>query len=174
MAPMLGVEMMRSMQEDRLQRAERDRIAHRARKARRQGASVKASDEASGLRAPATIPALQRLAHVTSAVKVGDVIEVGGVAALGEDGRVRFLGDAYEQTRQALRVLGETLARFGAGMDDVVRTRVYLKKSWQWEEVSRAHGEVFRQTSPVTTFVGAGGFPDSDMLVAIEATAVVR
>lgn len=165
----LAIEVARSINQDRLQRAERERLANKARRARKQAAEF-----AAARRAPATIPALQRLAHATNAVQVGDVIEVGGVAALGDDGRVRHLGDAYEQTRQALRVLGETLRHHGANLEDVVRTRVYLKKSWQWEDVSRAHGEAFGETRPVTTFVGAGGFPDSDMLVSIEATAVVH
>jgi enamine deaminase RidA (YjgF/YER057c/UK114 family) len=167
----LAIEMVRSMHEDRLRAAQGARLASRIKRARREAMESVVTEHRL---APATVPALRTLANAAEAVRIGDVIEVGGVAAIGADGRVRFLGDAYEQTRQALAVLGETLSRFGASMEDVVRTRVYLKKSWQWEEVSRAHGEAFGDARPATTFLGAGGFPDSDMLVSIEATAVIR
>jgi enamine deaminase RidA (YjgF/YER057c/UK114 family) len=167
----ISVEMIRSYHRDRMRDAERGRLAAIAR-GRRWGGEAQLAE--APVRAPATLPTLRELAHATNAVKVGSVIEVGGTGALGADGRVLHLGDAYQQTRRSLQVVNETLRRFGAGLDDVVRTRVYLKKSWQWEEVSRAHGEVFGPNRPVTTFVGAGGFPDSDMLVSIEATAVVR
>lgn len=167
----LAIEMVKGYQADRLQQIERERVASRARRARRARREQAAQEPR---RAPATLPRLRELAGATGAVRVGSTIEVGATGALGPDGRVRYLGDPYRQTQQALDQVAETLQRFGAGLADVVRTRVYLKKSWQWEEVGRAHGEIFGDTQPVTTFVGAGGFPDSDMLVAVEATAVIR
>lgn len=167
----LAIDMVRAIRDDRLREAEKERLAAvlRGRKRTRRTRVEPAEPR----RAPATVPSLQRLAHSADAVRVGGVIEVGGVAPVGSDGRVRYLGDAYRQTQQAIQVLRETLSAFGAGLDDVVRTRVYLKRSWQWEEVGRAHGDAFGAARPATTFVGAGGFPDADMLVAIEATAVV-
>ncbi|MEX0832577.1 MAG: Rid family hydrolase, partial [Actinomycetota bacterium] len=96
----------------------------------------------------------------------------GGTSAAGEDGRVRYPGDVYLQAKEALAAIGVSLRRLGAGPEAVVRTRIYLKKSWQWAEVGKAHEEFFGGVLPATTFVGAGGFPDPDVLVEIEATAV--
>lgn len=184
MLSLMNVGVARAIQADRLREAETRREAHRAsreRRARRRDKALQA--EASRRVEPqpkAWVPpvtALTRLAGSASAVRVGSTIEVGATAATASDGSVLFPGDPYLQTREALRAIGTSLKGFGVGLEDVVRTRVFLKKAWQWEEAGRAHGEAFEAyegTQPVTTFVGAGGFVDSNMLVAVEATAVAK
>ena len=107
------------------------------------------------------------------AIRVGDQIEVSGTAAAAADGTIVAPGDVYGQTKEALRIIGEALTELGAGYGDVVRTRVFLKDPSQWEEAGRAHGEVFAEIRPATAFIGAAGFVDPEMLVEIEATAIV-
>lgn len=107
------------------------------------------------------------------AVRAGDLIEVSGTVAAAPDGTVLHPGDVNAQTREALLVIGQALAELGASFDDVVRTRVFMADPSRWEEAGRAHGEVFGEIRPATTFIGAGSFVDPGFLVEIEATAVV-
>ncbi len=105
------------------------------------------------------------------AVRVGDVIEVAGTAAADEEGNVVGGDSVEEQTRAALRTIGEALRELGSGFEDVVRTRLYLRDPSRWEEAARAHGEVFRDVRPANTTLG-GTFVDPAMLVEIEVTAI--
>ncbi len=107
------------------------------------------------------------------AVRVGNQIEVSGTAAAGSDGTIIGEGDVYAQTKEALRIIGDALNEAGTGYPDVVRTRVFLKDPTKWAEAGRAHGEVFGDIRPTTAFIGASGFIDPDILVEIEATAIV-
>ena len=107
------------------------------------------------------------------AVRVGNVIEVSGTAAAADDGSIVAPGDLFGQTEEALRIIGSALAELGAGFEDVVRTRVFLRDPLSWEEAGRAHGAVFGEIRPATAFIGASGFVDPEMLVEIEATAIV-
>lgn len=166
MFTLLNGQVAREVQADRIRDAELHRLASAARSAR-------------STPTPATTPAPQapdlvQVAGASAVSRVGEVVEVGATSAVGSGGRVVYLGDAYEQTRQALKNVAQILRTQGADLDDVVRTRVFLKKTWQWEEVGRAHAEVFGSTRPVTTFVGAGALIDPDALVQIEATAIAR
>ncbi len=106
------------------------------------------------------------------AVRVGNVIEVSGTAAV-EDGRAAFPGDAYAQTRLILQIIEKALHEAGASMADVVRTRMYVTDISRWEEVGRAHGEYFADIKPATTMVEVTALIHPDMLVEIEATAMV-
>ncbi len=107
------------------------------------------------------------------AVRVGHQVEVAGTGPADEHGEIVAPGDAYAQTAFCLGVIGEALAEVGAGFEDVVRTRVYLRNMEDWEGVGRAHGEVFAEIQPASTFVGAGDFLLPGFLVEIEASAVV-
>lgn len=104
------------------------------------------------------------------AVRAGDHVHVAGTTAT-VDGRVVGVGDAAEQTRVALRLIGDVLARAGASFADVVRTRMYVTDITDWEAVGRAHGEVFGAVRPVATMVQVAALIDPDHLVEIEVDA---
>ena len=104
-------------------------------------------------------------------VRAGDLVLVAGTTATTEDGAIAGLGDAYAQTRQALDNVAAALERAGATLQDVVRTRLYLTDISAWEEVGRAHGEVFGEIRPVTAMVQVAALLDPRMLVEVEAEA---
>jgi enamine deaminase RidA (YjgF/YER057c/UK114 family) len=108
------------------------------------------------------------------AVRVGNVVHVSGTTALGADGVLMGKGDAAAQTRQILAIIATALERAGSSLDHVVRTRIYVTNIIRdWESVGRAHGEVFGQIRPTTSMVEVSRLIDPDMLVEIEAEAIV-
>jgi enamine deaminase RidA (YjgF/YER057c/UK114 family) len=107
------------------------------------------------------------------AVQVGNLVFVAGTTALDEHGKLVGRGDPYAQTIQSLRNIERALVAAGATLKDVVRTRVFVRDIARWEEVGRAHGEVFRAIRPASTMVEVSGLVDPEMLVEIEADAVV-
>lgn len=105
------------------------------------------------------------------AVRIGNVIEVSGTAAV-RDGKV--IGtSAYEQTKVCLEIIQEAIEKSGGEIEDVVRTRMYVTDISQWVAVAKAHGEVFGNIKPVTTMVEVSSLIEKEMLVEIEATAIV-
>lgn len=106
------------------------------------------------------------------AVRVGPYVHVSGTTAMTPSG-LAGKGDPYAQTVQALRTIEAALKQAGATLSHVVRTRLYLAKMDQWQEVGRAHGEVFGAIKPATTMVEVSKLIDPEMLVEIEADAIV-
>jgi enamine deaminase RidA (YjgF/YER057c/UK114 family) len=104
------------------------------------------------------------------AVRAGDTVYVSGCTATVE-GEVVAVGDAYEQTRLALQVVVDALSRLGAEPRHVVRTRMYVTDISRWEEVGRAHGELFGDIRPATSLVEVSRLIDPRMLVEVEAIA---
>lgn len=107
------------------------------------------------------------------AVRVGPHIYVSGTAGVDAHGAVVGRGDPYAQTRQALAGILAALGEVGARAEHVVRTRMYLTDINQWEEVGRAHGEVFGEVRPATTMLQVAKMISPDMVVQIEADAYV-
>jgi enamine deaminase RidA (YjgF/YER057c/UK114 family) len=107
------------------------------------------------------------------AVKVGPFIAVTGTVALDESGQLVGEGDAAAQTRQCLVNIRAALARLGARLDDVVRTRMFVTRIAEWEAIGRVHGELFGAIRPATTMVQVAALIDPRCLVEIEADAIV-
>ena len=107
------------------------------------------------------------------AVQVGSQIAVTGTASVGENGEVFAVDDAYGQTRRCIEIIEKALHEADAALQDVVRTRIFVTDITQWEAVGRAHAEAFGDILPATTMVQVSALIDPDMLVEIEADAIV-
>ena len=105
------------------------------------------------------------------AVQVGDWIHVSGTTATADDGSIVAPGDPYAHTVQALRIIERALAKAGATMADVVRTRMFVTDISRWEEYGRAHGEFFRDVRPAATMVEVSRLIDPAMMDEIEVDA---
>ncbi|TLZ57125.1 MAG: RidA family protein [Methanobacteriota archaeon] len=107
------------------------------------------------------------------AVRVGPWVAVAGTTAVDEEGLVIASRDAYGQAVYILRKIENALTKAGARLDDVVRTRIFLASMDDWQAVGRAHAEFFRDIRPASTMVQVGRLVDSNLLVEIEADAII-
>ena len=107
------------------------------------------------------------------AVRVGNVVHVAGTTATDDEGKVVGVGDPYAQAIQALKNIESALHKAGASLEHVVRTRIYVTDISQWEAIGRAHGDFFREIRPVATMVEVSRLIDPEMLIEIEAEAIV-
>ena len=107
------------------------------------------------------------------AVRVGPHVHVSGTTATDEDGNIVGVGDPVRQTRQALANIASALREAGASLTDVVRTRLFATDIDQWEAIGRVHGEVFGDIQPATSMVEVSRLIDPEMLVEIEAVAII-
>ena len=105
------------------------------------------------------------------AVRIGPMVAVAGTAPIAEGGGVEAPGDVYGQTRYCLGIIARALEEAGLSLEHVIRTRIMLTDIARWQEAARAHGEVFGEIRPASTFVEVKGFIDPGWLVEIEADA---
>lgn len=123
-------------------------------------------------RVPTNAPWAETVGY-SRAIRVGDTIYVSGTAPMGADGEVAHVGDVYAQAKRCLEIIVAALGEAGARPEHVVRTRLYLRRASDWEAVGRAHAEALGHAKPATTLVEVSGFVDPDILVEIEAIAVM-
>lgn len=107
------------------------------------------------------------------AVRVGAHVAVSGTAPVDANGAVVGVGDAYAQARQCIAIIERALSETGATLEHVVRTRMFVTDISQWEAIGRAHGEAFGKIQPATSMVEVRALIDPDMVVEIEADAII-
>ena len=115
----------------------------------------------------------ENIVGYSRAVKVGNVIEVTGTVASGDDGKVVGKNDAYTQTKYIFKKIETVLRRAGAERKDVVRVRMFVTDISRWEEYGKAHSEFFKEIRPCNTMVEVNALIEPDYLIEIEATAII-
>ena len=116
---------------------------------------------------------LEPIIGFSRAVRVSNIVAVGGTAPIAAGGGTAAKGDVYGQAKRCFEIIGKALDDAGASFADVVRTRVILTNIALWNEASKAHAEIFKDIRPVTTVMAVTAFVDPDWLIEIEVDAVV-
>lgn len=122
------------------------------------------------------VPSERIWSHVgySRAIRIGNLIEVAGTSASGPGGQIVAPGDMYGQAKYCIEVICDAIEQLGGSPEDVIRTRVFVTDISLWEEAGRAHGEVFGEIQPASAFVGISELLHPDLMIEIEATAIVR
>lgn len=107
------------------------------------------------------------------AVRIGNMISVSGTAPIAEDGSTEYPNDLYNQTKRCIEIMKKAIIDAGGRIEDVIRTRIYLKDISIWEKAAKAHGEYFSDIRPACTFVEIKGLIRDDWLVETEADCVI-
>lgn len=113
------------------------------------------------------------LVGYSRSVRIGNIIEVSGTAPVGK-GKTLYPGNAYEQAKACIKIIEKSLQQAGANLNDIIRTRMFVTDISRWEEYGRAHKEFFGSIKPATSMVEVKSLISPDMLIEIEATAVIE
>jgi enamine deaminase RidA (YjgF/YER057c/UK114 family) len=116
----------------------------------------------------------EQIVGYSRAVRMGNIIEITGTVAVDEHDNVIGGNDAYEQSKYIIQKIEKILKRAGAGLEHVIRTRMYVTDISRWQEYGKAHGEFFGEIKPCTTMVEVKGLIQPEFLIEIEATAIVH
>ena len=116
---------------------------------------------------------LEPIIGFSRAVRVGNIVAVGGTAPIAAEGGTAARGDVHGQAKRCFEIIGKALVDAGAGFEHVTRTRVMLTDIALWNEASKVHAEIFRDIRPVTTVMAVTAFVDPDWLIEIEVDAVI-
>ena len=116
---------------------------------------------------------LEKPIGFSRAVRIGNVISVSGTAPIADDGATSYPNDLYNQAKTCFQIMKKAIEEVGGEMDNVIRTRIYLKDIKEWKKAAKAHGEFFSDIRPACTFVEVSGFIDSEWLIEIEADCVI-
>lgn len=114
----------------------------------------------------------ENIVGYSRAVRIGNVFEIAGTTAI-KDGKPYAIGNAYEQTKYILSVIKEILEKEGLGLENIIRTRMFVTDISKWEEYGKAHGEFFGNIKPVATMVEVSSLIDKGLMVEIEVSAVI-
>ncbi len=116
---------------------------------------------------------LEKPIGFSRAVRIGNIISVSGTAPIAEDGTTAFPNDLYNQAKTCIGIMKKAIEDAGGNMENVIRTRIYLKNAMEWEKAAKAHGEFFSKILPACTIVEVKGFINSDWLIETEADCVI-
>lgn len=114
----------------------------------------------------------ENIVGYSRAVRIGNIFEIAGTTAI-KDGKPYAIGNAYEQTKYILSVIKEILEKEGLGLENIIRTRMFVTDISKWEEYGKAHGEFFGNIKPVATMVEVSSLIDKGLMVEIEVSAVI-
>jgi enamine deaminase RidA (YjgF/YER057c/UK114 family) len=107
------------------------------------------------------------------AVRIGNIIAVAGTAPIGPDGNTVYPDDLYNQTKVCIEIMKKAIIEAGGNLENVIRTRIFLKDISQWQKAAKAHGEFFSEIRPACSFIEAKGLIKDDWLVETEADCVI-
>ncbi|MFX1505664.1 MAG: RidA family protein [Promethearchaeota archaeon] len=107
------------------------------------------------------------------AVRIANIIAISGTAPINPDGSTFALGDMYKQTKYCIKIMKQAIEEAGGHLDNIIRTRVFLRDVSRWKEAAKAHGEFFSNIRPASTFIEVKGFVNDEWLVEIEADCVI-
>lgn len=117
---------------------------------------------------------LEKEIGFSRAVRAGNIIAVTATAPISKEGLVHSPGDMYGQTKHCLEIIKDVIEKSGGKLDDIIRTRIFLKDITKWKEAAKAHGEYFSKIQPACSFIGVSAFINPEWLVEIEADAIVN
>jgi enamine deaminase RidA (YjgF/YER057c/UK114 family) len=107
------------------------------------------------------------------AVRIGNIISVAGTAPIADDGTTAHPGDLYNQTKRCLEIMKKAITDSGGKLENVIRTRIFLKDISEWEKAAKAHGEYFSEIRPACSFIQVKGFIKDDWMIETEADCVI-